>query len=535
MKFPLFFISLYALSFFPISYSTDRSELPMIAFSWWDDIGRFRSGETATIKVKVLENGDKIDTNIFHPILTVNGKEGNSSYVSTVLSHFKGDFDNWKISFTPIRVGLFNILIDEDRYKVSDSSLHFQVEPGNMYVFVSSTAVIINDDTIIFNEGENDALWSLKAILKGSELISGLKVNFCSLPFKLLGVIVGDSPGKESMWKEVSTEEGVKRNPKHSKQISMEGVEGKRYFHWFLDQKSDSVESFSGVIREGCCSIYDCGRGGSLGSGYLELEPRILEVPYELVWTEDPGEGFSVRSCAEFLRTRDIRAELNQGVREALFFLWKLSAPSKDVWLKIFASRLPIRDQLRRRRIVVNDRDSCCMFCFREEENFSHLFDTCNFTRRIWDKVVEWIGGDVDLSAEELSDGVEYLVDEECDYVKHFRSFLCLGNGFDLLMFPLPIVMTKAGNFSLRIKGGNQTLNGSPLPLKVNSEVIDVSKCVAKWKIEHHAWQLSSKMEIFIHQLDQYGNLVSVLYPFDVEVVERDTNLSIPGVKWTQE
>lgn len=102
----------------------------MIAFSWWDDIGTFKAGETATIKVKVLENGDKIDTNIFHPIVSVNGKEGNSSYISTVLSDFEGDFDNWKISFTPIRVGLFNVLIDEDRYKVSDSSLHFQVEPG---------------------------------------------------------------------------------------------------------------------------------------------------------------------------------------------------------------------------------------------------------------------------------------------------------------------------------------------------------------------------------------------------------------------
>lgn len=57
---------------------------------------------------------------------------------------------------------------------------------------------------------------------------------------------------------------------------------------------------------------------------------------------------------------------------------------------------------------------------------------------------------------------------------------------------------------------------------------IEVSNCIAKWNIEPHAWQLASKMEIFIHQLDQYGNLVSGLYPFDAEVVERDTNLSIP-------
>ncbi|KAK7400936.1 hypothetical protein VNO78_12245 [Psophocarpus tetragonolobus] len=38
----------------------------------------------------------------------------------------------WKISFTPIKIGLFNVLMSEERYQVNDS-LHFQVEPGNMY------------------------------------------------------------------------------------------------------------------------------------------------------------------------------------------------------------------------------------------------------------------------------------------------------------------------------------------------------------------------------------------------------------------
>ncbi|CAI8590125.1 unnamed protein product [Vicia faba] len=301
MKFLLFFISLYALSFFPISYSTDRSELPMIAFSWWDDIGTFRSGETATIKVKVLENGDKIDTNIFHPILTVNGKEGNSSYVSTVLSHFKGDFDNWKISFTPIRVGLFNVLIDEDRYKVSDSSLHFQVEPGNMYPSVCI------------------ASWK------------GMKYEFEAGSKATIMVLLKDAFGN--------------------------GISKTTQVSYMPDFK-----------------LHVLSKNGSVAN-----EPDISNM----AWNE---------------------------------------------------------------------------------------FD--------------------------------YIVIE--------------------------FVVTKAGNFSLHVEGGNQTLNGSPLPLKVNPGVIDVSKCVAKWKIEHHAWQLSSKMEIFIHQLDQYGNLVSGLYPFDVEVVERDTNLSIP-------
>ena len=113
-------------------FVTDRSQLPIFAFSWWDDKDTFHAGETTTIKVKVLEHADKIDKNNFKPILTVNGKAGNSSYVSSVLINFEGDPNDWKISFTPIRVGLFNVFINEDRYQVYDSSLHFQVEPGSI-------------------------------------------------------------------------------------------------------------------------------------------------------------------------------------------------------------------------------------------------------------------------------------------------------------------------------------------------------------------------------------------------------------------
>lgn len=121
------------------SFETDRSQLPLFAFSWWGDKGTFQAGDTATIKVKVLENADKIDKKVFNPTLTVNGKEGNSSYVSTVLSDFEGDPNEWKIFFTPIRVGLFNVLISEERYKVDDSSLHFQVEPGLLFKLSNRT------------------------------------------------------------------------------------------------------------------------------------------------------------------------------------------------------------------------------------------------------------------------------------------------------------------------------------------------------------------------------------------------------------
>lgn len=39
-------------------------------------------------------------------------------------------------------------------------------------------------------------------------------------------------------------------------------------------------------------------------------------------------------------------------------------------------------------------------------------------------------------------------------------------NEFDYMIFEF--IVTKAGNFSLCVEGGNQTMNGSPLSLKVN-------------------------------------------------------------------
>lgn len=64
--------------------------------------------------------------------------------------------------------------------------------------------------------------------------------------------------------------------------------------------------------------------------------------------------------------------------------------------------------------------------------------------------------------------------------------------------------------------------------LSLISGPVEVSNCMVKWNFKPKAWQLASKMEILIHQQDQYGNLVPGLYAFDAEVVERETNLSIP-------
>lgn len=80
----------------------------------------------------------------------------------------------------------------------------------------------------------------------------------------------------------------------------------------------------------------------------------------------------------------------------------------------------------------------------------------------------------------------------------------------------------------LCVESNNETLKGFPLPFKVKSRPLEVSNCMVTWNFEPNGWQLFSKKENFIYQKDQDGNLVPVLYEFDAEVVEKETNLSIP-------
>ncbi|XP_048233557.1 protein GAMETE EXPRESSED 2 isoform X2 [Ricinus communis] len=296
--FPVGFLSLSSLA-----SSSDKPQIPNFAFSWLNDNNTFQAGDIAAIKIIVLGEFDSkvnasLDRSSFSPILTVNGKKGNSSFVSGVFLDTSGDTNSWRILFTPIRVGVFNVLINDDPFKVFDSSLHFKVVPGRIYPSVCT------------------ASWM--GVL--NELEAGLKAAVSIIP----------------------------------------------------------RDAF----------------GNNVSSATEELKPHNFT----------------------------------------------LSA------------------------LYVNGSLACV-------PNISHI---------------GW---------------------NEFGYIN------------------IEFIAAKAGNFLLHVKGGNQSLSGSPLPLKVNP---DVSNCLAKWKFETNIWQIFSKMEILIHQQDQYGNLVYGLYEFDADIIEKETNLSIP-------
>lgn len=105
--------------------------VPNFAFSWVDNNDTFVAGSVATIMVKVIGNYDPAQLkHPFNPNISVNDKIGNSSYISGVSSNFGDNLGDWRITFLPLRTGLFNVLITDDHFNVFDSSLHFQVTPG---------------------------------------------------------------------------------------------------------------------------------------------------------------------------------------------------------------------------------------------------------------------------------------------------------------------------------------------------------------------------------------------------------------------
>ncbi|KAH9616328.1 hypothetical protein KSS87_021188 [Heliosperma pusillum] len=290
--------------FFLITSSAQPNDeqKPVFVFSWLDDHDKYTAGDTATIKIKVFGNFEPDSYKIpFNPNVSVNGKVGNSTLISGLSMNFGRDLSTWTISFVPILVGVFNVLITDDPFRVLDSSLHFFVDPGPMHPSVS--------------------------------IIS-----------------------------------------------------------WM-----DYVNEFTAGTRA-----------------------MALVQPKDAFGNDIPSTN----------------AELSS-------ILFNVTASYKN-----------------------NSAANILSVTFLGWNNHAHL-------------------------------RIEFIA-------------------------------SSAGDLLLFVQRHNQTLRASPLPFKVNPGPVDVSKCVAKWNYGSNASQLFSKMEVFIYQLDIYGNIVPGKFQFDAEIVEKGTNLSIP-------
>ncbi|KAL6846545.1 hypothetical protein ACP4OV_023993 [Aristida adscensionis] len=94
----------------------------------------------------------------------------------------------------------------------------------------------------------------------------------------------------------------------------------------------------------------------------------------------------------------------------------------------------------------------------------------------------------------------------------------------------LEFVPTVAGDFLVHVYGDNMELRGSPLQLTVTPGALDMEKSTCSWKHGTNLLQIFSKLEVFIHQKDSFGNLVQETHPLDVRVVKSALNVSVPVV-----
>lgn len=70
------------------------------------------------------------DTKLNRFKIILNGKEGNSTFISGVGSFHDAVSSTWNITFVPILAGSYLPIIEDRHTGISDASLNFSVSPG---------------------------------------------------------------------------------------------------------------------------------------------------------------------------------------------------------------------------------------------------------------------------------------------------------------------------------------------------------------------------------------------------------------------
>ncbi|XP_058756337.1 uncharacterized protein LOC131629577 [Vicia villosa] len=113
-----------------------------------------------------------------------------------------------------------------------------------------------------------------------------------------------------------------------------------------------------------------------------------------VVWSGCSDKEFSVASCYHFLDSIRILfgpANVHDGV---FSLIWKLEVPFKIKafgW-RLFRNRLPTREMLVSRGVVLPLVNSFCIFCGNDMETMHHLFFRCGVVKKIWSEIEFSVG-----------------------------------------------------------------------------------------------------------------------------------------------
>jgi hypothetical protein len=107
------------------------------------------------------------------------------------------------------------------------------------------------------------------------------------------------------------------------------------------------------------------------------------------------GGTFSVKSTYLVLDKRAMPQRILSGEDiENLARVWDSWASPKVIvfsW-QLLQDRIPTRQNLRRRRVLVGTTDTSCAFCGAVGESVDHLFVSCDRVSPIWYRITRWLG-----------------------------------------------------------------------------------------------------------------------------------------------
>jgi hypothetical protein len=111
-------------------------------------------------------------------------------------------------------------------------------------------------------------------------------------------------------------------------------------------------------------------------------------------WIPSSNGVFSVKCAYLDLINRSAMVNLDDSVVRSLELMWKNNVPSKISifgW-RLLLEKLPTREALFDKGIIINNNEKCCVFCSNNDESIFHVFIQCNFTTTVWHKILNWMG-----------------------------------------------------------------------------------------------------------------------------------------------
>jgi hypothetical protein len=111
-------------------------------------------------------------------------------------------------------------------------------------------------------------------------------------------------------------------------------------------------------------------------------------------WIPSSAGIFSVKCAYNDLLNRAVLVNLDDTMIHSLELLWKNNVPSKISifgW-RLLIERLPTREALINKGIIINNSDNRCVLCSNHGESIFHVFVQCHFSSTVWREIFTWLG-----------------------------------------------------------------------------------------------------------------------------------------------